>query len=204
MTKTGIAIMAKAPIPGLAKTRLIPALGAHGAAALQAQLIERTAEIAATASLGPVTIWGAPDLRHPLFGELAQRLHIAIAHQPEGDLGQRMLAACCANDGPTLVIGTDCPGLTAPILRDAAEALREVDVVAIPAKDGGYVLIGTHRPQSALFDGMTWSVPSVMRETRKRAASVHLNLRELPPLWDVDEPADLVRLRADATLSIFA
>ena len=58
-----VAILAKAPLPGLAKTRLAPALGADGAAALQARLIERAAETARAANVGPVTLWAAPDQR---------------------------------------------------------------------------------------------------------------------------------------------
>src|SRR3984957_2874419 len=118
-----VAILAKAPLPGLAKTRLAPALGADGAAALQARLIERAVETARTANIGPITLWAAPDQDHPAFQTLAALFGVAPARQPDGDLGLRMLAALEAADGPALVIGTDCPALQPAHLRAAAAAL---------------------------------------------------------------------------------
>jgi rSAM/selenodomain-associated transferase 1 len=192
-----LAILAKAPAAGSVKTRLIPALGAAGAAALHARLIERTVATACAAAVGPVTVWMTPAAPHPCFTALASRFAITLAAQPDGDLGARMLAACQAAAGPVIVIGSDCPALTPSHLRQAADVLREgSDVVVIPADDGGYVLIGSRRPQPILFTGMTWSTDRVMAETRLRLAGDGLTWRELPPLWDVDRPEDLARLRA--------
>jgi rSAM/selenodomain-associated transferase 1 len=195
----GIAILAKAPIPGLAKTRLAPAIGAQGAAALQARLIARAVTTACTAQCGPVTLWAAPDASHALFQDLAARFAITLARQSDGDLGARMHAACVAAQGPVLIIGTDAPALTPEHLRHAAQALRGGrDAVVIPAEDGGYVLIGLARPTASLFTGMTWSTSEVMAETRRRIAAARLAALELAPLWDVDRPEDLARLRAFA------
>jgi len=191
-----LAILAKAPTAGAVKTRLIPALGADGAAALQARLIERTVETACAAATGPVTLWVTPAPPNEYFTTLASRFPIGLAVQPDGDLGARMLAACQAAAGPVIVIGTDCPALTLEHLREAADALREDnDVVVIPAEDGGYVLIGSRQPQPVLFTDMTWSTDTVTSETRRRLAHAGLTARELPPLWDVDRPEDLARLR---------
>ena len=66
----------------------------------------------------------------------------------------------------------------------------------VPAEDGGYVLIGLNRPQPRLFVDMTWSVPTVVEETRRRLAAGGLTFRELPTLWDLDVPSDLPRLEA--------
>jgi rSAM/selenodomain-associated transferase 1 len=192
-----LAILAKAPAAGSVKTRLIPALGADGAAALHARLIERTVETACAATIGPVTLWVTPAPQHPYFTALASRFQIPLATQPDGDLGARMLAACQAAAGPTIVIGSDCPALTPSHLHEAADVLRNGhDVVVIPAEDGGYVLIGSREPQPNLFTGMTWSTDQVMAQTRRRLAQGGLTWRELPPLWDVDRPEDLARLRA--------
>jgi len=185
MAPTDIAIFAKAPIPGFAKTRLIPAIGAHAAAVLQERLTERAVATAREAELGPVTLWCAPDVTHRSFRDLG----VALTPQPAGDLGARMLAAFEAR--PTLVIGTDCPALTAAHLNDAAAALETHDVVLIPAEDGGYVLIGARAPHPSLFTDMRWSVPSVLSETRTRIAARGLTSFELPPLWDVDTEDDL-------------
>jgi rSAM/selenodomain-associated transferase 1 len=190
-----VAILAKAPLPGLAKTRLVPVLGCEGAAALQARFIERTVATARAAAIGPVTLWAAPDCGHPLFQVLAARPGIALERQPDGDIGARMLAAMTAANGPAIVIGTDCPTLDPADLRAAALALDEgIDVVVVPVADGGYGLIGMRRPQPELFTGMTWSMPDVMALTRGRMARHGLSWREPARRWDVDVPADLARL----------
>jgi uncharacterized protein len=188
-----IAILAKAPLPGLAKTRLAPVLGADGAANLQARFIAHAVTTAQSAALGPVTLWAAPDPHHPVFEAAAPG--VALAAQPEGDLGARMMAAVEAARGPAIVVGTDCPALTPEHLRAAARALVDgIDVVIIPVDDGGYGLIGMQRPQPALFEGMTWSTSSVMAQTRRRLSRLGLSWREPARLWDVDRPADLDRL----------
>jgi hypothetical protein len=198
--RTAIAVMARAPVAGQANSRLIPALGAEGAAALQARLIERTVATAASARIGPVTLWATPDETHPLFGALRRQFGIALARQPDGDLGARMHAAVDAAGCAALVIGTDCPALTADHLHLAAATLRNYDVVVIPANDGGYVLIGLRQPHAALFAGIEWGTARVMAETRLRLQSLTLSWRELPTLWDVDTPEDLERLRRENLL----
>ena len=188
-----VAILAKAPIPGLVKTRLIPTLGPEGAAALQARLIARTLATACAAATGPVALWARPEESH--FLEFAQKFPIGLARQSDGDLGARMLAAL-QSSCPALVIGSDCPALEPQHLRDAADALRDgCDAAVIPAEDGGYVLIGLRQPRPDLFADMPWGTGTVMAETRRRAAELGLAVRELAPLWDLDLPADLDRLR---------
>jgi uncharacterized protein len=188
-----VAILAKAPVPGTTKTRLIPSIGAHAAAVLQERLTERTVETAMAADIGPLTLWCAPDLAHASFQDLAARLPVVLKQQPDGDLGARMLGAIAAGDRPTLVIGTDCPAFTAEILRAAAKALDDADVVLIPAEDGGYVLIGARAVYPQLFDGIAWGSATVMQATRAHIAALGLNAVELDPLWDVDTEADLAR-----------
>ena len=191
-----IAVLAKAPLPGFAKTRLIPALGTEGAALLHARLVEHSVATACAARIGPVTLWGAPDESHPLFQAIGARLGVALARQGGGDLGERMLAAVAAADMPVLVIGTDCPALTADHLRMAADILRSgADAAIIPAEDGGYALIGLRAPAPTLFSQMRWSVPSVMEETRRRLRDLGMTWQEPVILWDLDLPEDIERLR---------
>ncbi len=198
-----VAILAKAPLPGFAKTRLAPALGADGAAALQARLIERAVETARAAQIGPVTLWAAPDQDHPAFQALAALFGVTLARQPDGDLGARMLAALAAPRGPALVIGTDCPALAPAHLRAAADALLAgIDVVIVPVEDGGYALIGMRAPQPRLFTDMPWSTAGVMAETRRRLVRLSLSWREPARLWDVDLPADIERLRREGLTSL--
>lgn len=194
----GIAILARAPVAGATKTRLIPALGAEGAARLHRRLLQRTVAAALAARLGPVTLWwagGAPRAELPGLGA-ADAPRIAV--QPPGDLGDRMLAAVNAGlPRPTLVIGSDCPGYTAELLREAAAALAHHDAVLVPAEDGGYVLIGLAVAEPRVFAGMAWGSAGVLTATRARLRALGWNWRELAPLWDVDRPADLARLATE-------
>ena len=194
----GIAILAKAPVPGLAKTRLIPRLGAEGAASLQRWLLHRTVATACMADTGPVSLWCAPDDNHPDFAACRAAGPLTLKTQPAVDLGQRMLAAIQANTelAGTLVIGTDCAVLTPADLRSAADALLAHDAVVIPAEDGGYVLIGMRKAEAAVFENLAWSTSTVMAETRKRFAVLGWSVKELPALWDIDVPEDFDRLSA--------
>jgi rSAM/selenodomain-associated transferase 1 len=190
-----IAILSRAPVPGQTKTRLIPALGAQGAADLHRSFLHATVRTALQASLGPVTLWCTPDTSHPEFTACAALGPLTLRQQAEGDLGNRMLATI---NGPTLIIGTDCPALTPEHLQQAASALSDNDAVLIPAEDGGYVLIGLRQPTASIFAEMTWGCATVLEQTRLRLRAAGLRWVELPSLWDVDEPADLPRLTAFA------
>jgi rSAM/selenodomain-associated transferase 1 len=160
--------------------------------------------MACAAGIGPVTVWAAPDETDALFQSLRTRYGVALARQPDGDLGARMLAALKAANGPAVVIGTDCPAMMPAHLRAAADILRGNDAVVCPAEDGGYVLIGLRRPLPALFAGMPWSTAQVMEETRRRMRYHRLTWQEGATLWDVDVAADLPRLRGFGPLDEFS
>jgi rSAM/selenodomain-associated transferase 1 len=196
--RIGVAILARAPIPGQAKTRLIPALGAEGAARLQRWLLQRTVAMALVADVGPVTLWCAGDPHHPDFALCRAFGAVTVRHQPEGDLGVRMLAALqdsLSADG-TLIIGTDCPALTASHLGQAAASLRDKDAVVYPAEDGGYVLIGMREAMAGAFEDIEWGSERVMARTRQYFQAIGCTWEEPATLWDVDRPADLERLLA--------
>lgn len=197
-SRVGVAILARAPIPGAAKTRLIPALGAEGAARLQRWMLQRTVAMALVADVGPVSLWCAGDPAHPDFAVCRAFGRVDLQPQPEGDLGERMLAAIASSSTPagTLVIGTDCPALGAAQLRESARALGDHDAVVIPAEDGGYVLIGMKTPAPEAFAGVDWGSARVMAQTRQRLAALGWRWQEADPLWDVDLPQDLDRLFA--------
>jgi uncharacterized protein len=200
-----IALMAKAPVAGQAKTRLAPALGAVGAAALAERLLAHALQQALQAAPGAVTLWVTPDLQHPAFARAAQQ-GVALAVQGPGDLGARMAqvfeAAWRQADGPVLLMGTDAPALDAASLHAAADALHQHAAAFVPAHDGGYVLVGLRSSAVAptllatLFAGMQWSTPRVMAHTRARLAAAGVAHAELPPVHDIDEPADLLHLPA--------
>ena len=190
-SQVNIAILSRAPIPGQTKTRLIPALGAEGAAELHRRLLHATVRSALQAGLGPVTLWCTPGTSHPEFAACAALGPLTLRPQASGDLGQRMLATI---NGPTLIIGTDCPALTPAHLQQAAAALNEHDVVLIPAEDGGYVLIGLRQAASQVFSEVDWSTDQVLAQTRQRLTGMGWSWFEFLPFWDVDRSTDFERL----------
>ncbi len=196
---TSVIVFAKAPVPGLAKTRLAPALGAAGAAALAERLLRHALAQARAAAVGPVELCAAPDATHPLLRAAAADVGATLAVQGPGDLGERMhraLARHLQQHDAALLMGSDAPSLEAGVLRQAAQALQDHDVVFVPALDGGYVLVGQRRADARWFDGMTWSHARVMADTRERLRAAGVRWAELAPVADIDEPADLARLPA--------
>ena len=193
-----LAILAKAPVSGLAKTRLIPLLGAASAARAQRRFTVNTLQVASQAALGRAALWCAPDTAHRFFRALRRVTATVCFDQPEGNIGTRMLHAFDCHfadhaDLPLLLVGTDCPLLAPGHLQRAAQALTQHDVVLIPAEDGGYVLIGMRLLVPQVFEGITWSTPQVMAQTRDQLRRAGVSWLELPTLWDVDEPADWQR-----------
>lgn len=193
-----IAVMAKAPQAGHAKTRLIPALGAKGAARLHRQLTLRTLATARAAGLGPVTLWCAPDTQHYFFRAVQLRYGLDLRAQPEIDLGQRMAHIFAEREErPLLLIGTDCPALGIAHLRQAALALCSgLDAVFITTEDGGYFLVGLRKPCPEIFAGIDWSTTRVMEQTRRRLSECGLRWQEVAMLWDVDRADDVSRWQA--------
>jgi uncharacterized protein len=191
-----IVIMAKAPRAGLAKTRLIPALGADGAAQLAQRMLQHALCEAIAAGLGPVELCRTPDEDASWQG-INLPAGITLSAQGDGDLGARMervAARVIAAGEALLLIGTDCPALNADVLRQIAACLHAADAVMVPASDGGYVALALRRHDAQLFSDIRWSTASVAMEQRTRIAQLGWSLASLPPLHDIDEPADLQNL----------
>lgn len=194
---TAIIVFAKAPVPGLAKTRLAPALGEAGAAVLAERMLRQALAQAVAAYVGPVELCAAPDASHPALQAAAAEHGVRLTEQGTGDLGLRMhraFARSLMHHGRVLLIGTDAPSLDAGVLRQAASALQDHDAVFVPALDGGYALVGQRRADPRWFSDMRWSHDRVMEDTRERLRAAGVRWAELPAVADIDEPADLVHL----------
>lgn len=194
---TVLVVLAKAPVAGLAKTRLIPALGAEGAAALAQRLLDHSLQAGLAAGLGALRLCVTPNTQHPAFQRWQAEAHVELSLQADGDLGQRMHQAfvqALAHHEQALMMGTDAPALQAPQLQAAAAALHQADVVLVPALDGGYALIGLRQPAPSLFQGVAWSTAQVLQQTLDRARAAGLRVALLPAVADIDEPADLQHL----------
>ena len=186
MISPRLSIFARLPVPGQVKTRLVPALGEEGAARLYARLLALTVEVARESGLDfelRVT-GGEVGAFQGLFGD-----DVPVVDQGDGDLGARMARV----EAPALLIGSDCPGITAPLLRAAAGALEDRRVVLGPANDGGYYLIGYREPVPFLFEDMEWSTPKVLPETLARLAARGHGPAILPELADIDTAEDLAQ-----------
>lgn len=196
--EAALLVFAKAPIAGRAKTRLIDKLGAHGAARLHARLTRRVLAVATRARLAPLRLCYSPARTHGFFHASRRDFALSLRPQHGADLGQRMhhaLAAALRHCECAILVGSDCPGLSAAVLRAAFEALRsDADVVLVPATDGGYVLIGMRRAAAGLFQGVDWGSARVLAQTRRRLKKLQLRCMELTPLNDIDRPADLRHL----------
>ena len=194
-----IVVFAKAPVPGRAKTRLIPALGPEGAARLQAVLLEDALQRARAAGPAGLELWGTGDDPQGCLPAAAARHGASLRDQCDGDLGARMqhALACATADGtPALAIGTDAPGLTPVRIEQAGESLARHDAVLVPALDGGYVLLGVHAAPAELFTGIDWGTDRVLAATHARLRTLDWRVDERPVGWDVDDPEDLERVRA--------
>jgi uncharacterized protein len=188
-----VLVFARAPVPRRCKTRLIPALGAQGAAALHRRLVRRTVASARAAGAF-VEIWCAPGCQHGLFLSCRRDSGVRLRRQPGGDLGRRM-ALALQEARPALLVGTDCPTLTAADLRAAWRALARHDCVLQPSLDGGYVLIGARRFERRALAGIAWSSGRELAQTQARLTRLGLGWTRLDARADVDTPADYRRAR---------
>ena len=193
-----ILVFAKAPLAGQVKTRLASGIGDRAATALYEQLVRDTVTTAVQAKLAPVTLYaGSP---HPLFVALGDEHDIPIKIQQGTDLGLRMHKAIqneLEQAEFVVLIGTDCPVMTADYLDQACRELcAGTGFVFGPAEDGGYVLIGARSAEKKLFTDMRWSTSQVMQHTRERLRLLNRQYAELETLWDLDTPEDLERWQA--------
>ena len=198
MTTTRIIIFAKAPHPGFAKTRLIPALGAEGAAELAQQMLSNTLSEALAADIGTVELCSTPKIDDIAWQGISLPVGIEITDQGEGDLGARLARAserAIENVELVLLIGTDCIEISANLLREAAQSLHEHDAIIHCTADGGYALLGLKRYSAVLFSDMPWSTEAVATITIARIGQLGWSLYVGQLLHDVDAPQDLKYLQ---------
>lgn len=209
-----IVIFAKAPEAGRVKTRLIPALGAQGAARLARRMLDHALQQALAADVGAVALCMSPGPDDGAWQGVELPAGVLRCAQGEGDLGERMARAMRrtsagdrtsgqsgtskrhARGQPVLLMGADCPALTAGVIAQAARQLAHHDAVMIPVADGGYVLLGLRAECPALFSDMAWSTATVAAVTQQRLSVLDLSVWLGPMLHDIDEPADLAHLPA--------
>lgn len=197
MTQQRLIIFTRYPEPGKTKTRLIPALGALGAAKLQQQMTEyvlsqaKVLQSSHSISIEVRFAGGEQQLMQNWLGE-----HLQYVAQGTGDLGCRMKIAFAAafqdKIESAVIIGSDCPQLQPELIYRAFQLLSQnYDLVLGPALDGGYYLIGLSRLIPEVFTGVDWGTERVLQQTVNIAKTFNLEIAYLPTLADVDRPEDL-------------
>ena len=178
-----LAIFARPPVPGRVKTRLIPELGAEGAARVYRYCLKHALAVAQDSQLEH-RVYLSEAGQDDLFDQ-----RNCVLQQGE-DLGARMLRAFREilddhADG-AIVIGSDCLDLHHDHLHQAVRALIDHDLVLLPAADGGYALIGCRRAEPTLFAEIDWSSARVLTQTLARARSLDYRVCLLETVRDID------------------
>nr|WP_106584497.1 DUF2064 domain-containing protein [Murinocardiopsis flavida] len=198
---TTLVVIAKEPVPGRVKTRLTPAYSPAEAALLaRAALCDTLRAVAAAPARRRVLLLdGSPGPWLPAAG-------FDVVPQPDGGLDERLAAGFAACSGPTLLIGMDTPqvgtGPLAPVL--AEDAWTGADAWFGPAEDGGFWALGLADPDPGLVLGVPMSTHRTGAVQRRRLTDAGLRVRDLPPLVDVDLPADAARVARDYPDGLFA
>ena len=194
--KPQLILFTRLPSEGRNKTRLIPALGAAGAALLHDRLARHTVRCAEAFCLASLQVHLVIRLDGGSAEDgVAWLGHYDFREQGEGDLGERLELA--VNDAfaeganKVLVIGTDCPELNVATLAEAMNVLEHHPLVFGPALDGGYYLLGLTKPCPQIFHNIAWGGAEVLAQSLAAAESAQRSVGLLAYLPDVDVPEDL-------------
>lgn len=200
MNPAALIVIAKAPLPGHAKTRLTPPFTPVQAAALaQAALLDTLDVVRRTPTRRRVLVFEGDvrRWRRPGFEVIAQR---------EGGLAARLAGAFADVGGPALLVGMDTPQLTPGLLLDGLAALERPDVDAVlgRALDGGYWSIGLKTDVADIFAGVPMSADTTWSDQHGRLRDLGLRVHDQPMLRDVDTIEDALAVGAQAPHSRFA
>jgi uncharacterized protein len=198
--KPAIVVMAKIPQLGAVKTRLRPFLSAEKCVEVSTCFLHDSISNATQIVENVIVAYSPPELKNEV--EKLVPANVILIEQCGNDLGERLFSAFqnAENLGfsPIIAIGTDSPSLPNQILQTAIDSFEnaENDIVLGETTDGGYYLIGLRKANREIFADVAWSSETVYKETIGQADLLKLrNLTQLPIWYDVDFPADLVKLR---------
>jgi len=198
-------VLAKAPVAGVAKTRLTPPLTPEEAAAFAAASLADMLAIGQAVPRCTTILFhptGSGDAIRAALSERPAPFSFALSPSTRGDIDAAMAEAiACAFEGgapQVALIGSDLPSLPPAHITAAFAALDAgADVALGPAADGGYYLVATRQPRPDLFTGIAWSTPAVFAQTAARATAAGLSLATIPPWYDIDGAPDLLRCARD-------
>jgi rSAM/selenodomain-associated transferase 1 len=209
MHANALAVMAKAPIPGKVKTRMVPPLTHEQAAQLfQVLLLDQLEHLTALEDVDLYVAFTPVEAKTLIKGIVPANFQ--CFHQRGHDLGERMyevFAELWRRGHRNLVlIGGDLPVVPFLFLRDAFKVLQREDrqLVFGPSEDGGYYLVGMNQPTPEIFQEMSWSHDQVLKQTTEKVTRLGIDFGLLPGWFDLDTIKDLERLRAKADPAIRA
>jgi rSAM/selenodomain-associated transferase 1 len=189
-----IIVFAKAPQANFAKTRLIPALGAAGAANIAYLMLKNTLSAAIEAGAAKVELCMTPDFTSTAWQGVKIPVGVEVSYQGEGDLGERMECAAqraLLQGEAVILIGTDCIEMSAVLLIEAIQSLDSNDTVIYPTADGGYALLGLRQFDPSIFSNIAWSTSDVAYQTILKIKQLDWSIHIGNLLHDVDTPDDL-------------
>ena len=193
-------LFTRVPKAGQAKTRLIPALGEHGAAEFQWRLLARLLEElrhGAEQGLWRLRVYYCGTEGLERLRAMAREGVVFVEQADDPDLGVRMRVALERELGagaPAVgLMGSDLPEATTGVVADALGLLEDpaVDVSLCPVEDGGYWFVGLKRPFPQLFEGTVYGGASVFEDALAACAAHGRAVAAGPRLRDVDTPEDL-------------
>ncbi len=191
MSKQALLVFAKNPEAGKVKTRLAATMGNEAALAVYNQILTYTVSVTQYLPVDKFVYYSNYIGQEDIWNSE----HYYKEIQQGADLGERMKNAFASTFikgyDKVVIIGTDCPGISEDIIRDAFGHLQRCDVAIGPAKDGGYYLLGMRQLHSKLFENIQWSTNTVLNDTIKKCNELHLTYHLSPVLIDIDEEKDL-------------
>lgn len=194
-------VMAKRPVPGRVKTRLIGELTDRHAASIHAAMLECVLERLRNTLLGRVVLALDGEIEKPLKGSdaglsVAVPPGVDIIDQGTGDLGERIGHVWqTLGSGEAVFFGVDSPDVPSQVLTTIYDSLNQAQTAVGPVEDGGYWCLAARRYTPELLAGIDWGTSAVYHQTREAARNTGLTLHELPVWHDVDTAEDLSALR---------
>ena len=198
-----LVIMAKAPRPGMVKTRLAQSLPVEAVAELYRCLLDDTVALAHSLPSVKVAIM-CPASDADELALLAGDRTAVVAQQGRGlAAGLTSVFAHFAAKGPQHVVAfnSDSPHLPVSVLASAFETLNAHDLVVGPTHDGGYYLVGSKAPHASLFHADGMGTDSALDGLLARAQMLHLSIGFTDSFYDIDEEGDLTRLAGELRLA---
>lgn len=198
-----VLVVAKAPVPGQAKTRLAAAVGNELAADIAAAALQDTLDTVAAARVAARTVALTGDLNLARSGPAirSQLTAFTVIAQRGTDFAHRLANAhldAGAAGYPVLQIGMDTPQVSAELIEECAAALLDAPAVLGPAQDGGWWALGLHDPAAAgCLRTVPMSRPDTGAVTLRALADTGLDVRLLTTLSDVDNLADIDAVRRE-------